>query len=420
MGQYWTDVNVVDSATGQTIAASTSKSVIDGAPLGGAGSDGAAWTLYTRRLPETILRGSWGSIGYQMGQKGILSSSSVNITAADMTFYRQRFPYYASLVDGARQYYGLTPLPLTSGGGVSAAAYNPDVPLSNPEGACMGFLIPGGPQGAMCGYSKERSSTSISGMGYAKIVPDAGYQYHMYTLNSTTFGYGVNSEGLATAGATINTDSNTTNYGNTFTSNYKAGGGRVAPLGMHMLLAMCKTVDEAISFIDNNYAPFEFNDNFFVTDKNGDAVILESIGVFHQLLRYDHSSQVWASGNYSHKNAQGYFDIGSNWGYAANTMLKETYLTKKFAELNWQVSLEDALRIMASQAEPGNINQHLPDNPGVLYSTASILAVSNTGDLWISNGPPNEVETIRYQLDIPEPASLLLLGLAAVMCLRRR
>ena len=48
--------------------------------------------------------------------------------------------------------------------------------------------------------------------------------------------------------------------------------------------------------------------------------------------------------------------------------------------------------------EPGNMNQHTFDNVGLLYSTSSVIAVARTGDLYISNGPPDQVQYVRYRL----------------------
>jgi hypothetical protein len=259
-------------------------------------------------------------------------------------------------------------------------------------------------------------------MGYAKVVADAGYQYHMYTLGNATFGYGVNSEGLATSGATINADQATMTYGQNYTSNWKSSGKFVAPLATHMMLASCKNVEEAIAFIENPLAPFDFEGNMLISDRDGNAAILESVGIYHQIIRYDHSPGIFASGNYPHRRADGMFDIGSGWGWAANTMLREWRLNQILEELGGQVSLADAFRIMAEQSEPGNITQLGFDNPGSLSSTNSYMAVSRTGELWISDGPPNLVEYVRYALDaIPEPGmSAVMVAIAMGLLGRRR
>ena len=117
-----------------------------------------------------------------------------------------------------------------------------DLPAAGP--ACMGVPVRGA-DGPLHLYSKEHGGSSLAGMRYVKVLPDAGYRYHMYTLNRATFGYGVNEAGLSTSGATINCDANTERVGNQETQRRLDRGQATAPMGMHMLLAMCADVDQA-------------------------------------------------------------------------------------------------------------------------------------------------------------------------------
>src|SRR5439155_14394398 len=112
----------------------------------------------------------------------------------------------------------------------------------------------------------ERGSPSLNGLGYVKVIPNKGYPYHMYTLNHWSFGYGINSEGLCTSGASINCDDRTEAAGAKATREWKQSGRTVAPLGTHLMLAMCRNVGEAIAFIENPAAPFEFHGNMLVMD----------------------------------------------------------------------------------------------------------------------------------------------------------
>jgi len=42
--------------------------------------------------------------------------------------------------------------------------------------------------------------------------------------------------------------------------------------------------------------------------------------------------------------------------------------------------------------------QHLYDNVGGLFSNTSFIAVTRTGELWLSHGPPCRVRYYRYTL----------------------
>jgi hypothetical protein len=265
----------------------------------------------------------------------------------------------------------------------------------------MGIVVRG-PDGPLHLYSKERSNSSISGMGYVKVVPDAGYRYHMYTLGNATFGYGVNEAGLSTSGATINCDAETDRIGSETTRQRQTEGKATAPLGMHMLLATCADVEQAVRFITDAEAPLDFTGNMLLADRQGHAAVLESVGTYQQVIRYGREQAVCTMGNYPHRRADGRFEIGEDWGWAANTMLRERLITSFADERHDQVSLRDAFVLMATQSEPGNLCQLSFDNVGTLYSTCSAIAVPQTGDFYVSHGPPNQVEYVRYRLEESE------------------
>ena len=55
----------------------------------------------------------------------------------------------------------------------------------------------------------------------------------------------------------------------------------------------------------------------------------------------------------------------------------------------------------------------------IAMMTNAYMADPRTGDLWISYGPPNQVELLRYFL-IPEPTGMMLLALAGGAGMLRR
>jgi hypothetical protein len=147
-------------------------------------------------------------------------------------------------------------------------------------------------------------------------------------------------------------------------------------------------------------APFEFTGNMLLVDRAGNAAVLESVGIFHQVRRPD-GQGVFAAGNYAHERKDGLFRPGANWGWAANTMLRERFLDRVVAEKKGRVGLRDAFRIIETHAQPGGMCQHVTDNPGLLYSSTSYLAVARTSELYISSGPPCTVHYEHYTL-LPE------------------
>jgi len=384
-GLYYVSLAVLDEA-GKVLASTNSRSVIDGESLEGKGEFGATWKKFTQRLPEVQLKGSWEEMGKQLAEKDLTKPLVGLGSQAELAFYDKTFPYYAKLLRGAAQAKGAS--------GKPTAAGQPD-PEDN-RIACMG-LVMAGPDGPIHLYSKERGGSGNSGMGYVKVVPAEGYSYHMYTLGGWNFGYGVNSAGLATSGATINNDGKTDAAAKAYTKKFKDGGGRVAPIAMHMLLATCKTVDEAVKFIENPQAPLEFDGNLLVSDITGKAVVLNSVGTMHNIVPCD-GKKLFATGNYPLQRQDGLFGIGDSWGWAANTMLREHMAGRFMKARNYAISLEDAFLLMASQWEPGNMDQTTFENVGLLWSTSSVIAVAKTGDLYISNGPPHLVEYVKYTL----------------------
>jgi len=372
------------------------RAVIDGHLITEEGEFPQTWQRYVRRLPEVHLRGSWEEIGQQMARLGLIKQKEDPSHAAErLALYEERFPYYARLLHGAAAELKVEPTKLA---GRRSSRPRPPEPV-----ACMGVLVRG-PDGPLHLYSKERSGSSVSGMGYVKVVPDAGYRFHMYTLGNATFGYGVNEAGLSTSGATINCDAETKQIGEEATRRRRDEGKAMAPLGMHMLLATCADVDQAIRFITDEVAPLEFTGNMLLADREGNAAILESVGTYQQIVRCDPQQPVSTMGNYPHRRDDGRFNIGENWGWTANTMLRERFVKSLARERRDQLRLDDAFMLMATRAEPGGMCQHIFDNVGTLYSTCSSIAVPRTGDLYISDGPPSQVEYVRYRLGDPARA----------------
>jgi hypothetical protein len=386
-GLVWQEIAILDEKGGK-LAVSADRSVIDGE--GRSGEAGAIWKKYSTRLPEVHARGNWQEIGEQLVKSGNPGPFKPRDTAgADaanlLAFYQKQFPFYAEFLKGAARGLQVTPEKLVAVDAGSAGLGE----------ACMGVFF-NGPDGPLNAFSKERSGTSLNGLGYVKVLPDKGYPYHMYTLGNWSFGYGINAAGLCTSGATINCDDRTDAAGVKATREWKQAGKTVAPLGTHLMLATCKNVDEALAFIENPQAPFEFTGNMLLVDRAGNAAVLESVGIFHQIRRP--AGQVFATGNYPHERADGLFRCGPNWGWGANTMLREQFLGRILAERQGQISLKDAFWIMETHAVPSGMCQHIVENPGSLYSSTSYLAVTRTGELHISAGPPCQVRYQRYTL----------------------
>lgn len=386
----------VRGESGQLLAAAHSEAVIDGAKQPGRWAD--AWNAYDQRMPEQVYRGTWREIGAQLAQAGkIRAPKTPNPrSAATVELYRRKFPFYADLLEGAASVLKLSPEQLASSGAPAAAV----------EAACMDVFF-NGPDGPINAFSKERHDAKMNGLGYIKMLPTEGYSYHMYYMPPGTWehGYGVNSAGLSTSGATRNADKATEAEGEQHTKEWKESGRPVAPIPMHMLLSRCRTVDEALAMIDDPEAPIWLDGNVLIVDRDGNAARVESAGLLRQVHRYgksapsahDPKDAYFVAGNYTHDAPDGRFKAGG-WSYTTNTMLREQFLCKVAPGRMGQLSLQDVMGLMETHAA-GGMCQHIYENRARLYTSASFLAVSRTGDLWLSQGPPCQVQYVRYTLD---------------------
>jgi len=374
-------------AGGVKLADAEGHSAIDGAPAGRP----QVWEMYTARMPEEHYRGSWREIGEQMAANGkrIGGASHVEVrrrnagvSDADLSFYAKRFPFYTEMLAGASKVSGIRPAEM-----VLANRALED------RAACMDVAF-FGPDGPINAFSKERSNEGFKGLGYVQVLPARGYAFHLY------MNYGVNSEGLSTSGATLNEDPRTTAIGHQAVAEWKQSGRRVMPpsVSLWMLLAMCRNVDEALAMIQDPEAPLEFTGNLLLLDRGGNAARVESVGIDRQVFRRKPGeSGFFVAGNYPHRRADGLFAIGPKWGWAANTMLRERFLEQFAGSRADRLSLRDVISLMQTH-EAGGMCQHIHDNPGELYTSCSFIAVTRTGDLWLSQGPPCQVQYVRHTL----------------------
>lgn len=371
---------------GETLATASARTVVDGEGL--SGELGTVWSTYVRKIPASVYKGTWSEIGAQLAKAGRLKPRGADARAgARRAFYEKQFPFYAELVKGAAGALGVPPEQLVHAGDDRSASAPP---------ACMDIFF-NGPDGPVNAFSKERSGGGMGGLAYMKVVPDRGYAYHVYECGSWQNGYGVNSEGLSTSGASINCDGGTTTVGRKALQDWKASGKHTAPLGSHMMLATCKNVEEAIAFIENPAAPFEFEGNMLLVDRAGNAARLESVGIHRQIHRYDAKrDRFFVAGNYPHEGRDGLFKIGPDWGWAANTMMRERLIEELLGPKSG-VSLRDVFTIMESHAA-GGMCQHIVENVGRLFSNNHFIAVCRTSDLWLSQGPPCRSRYYRFTL----------------------
>ena len=79
-------------------------------------------------------------------------------------------------------------------------------------------------------------------------------------------------------------------------------------------------------------------------------------------------------------------------------MLREAFLRDYAGPRQGHLSLPDVISLMQSH-EAGGMCQHHQDNPGQLYTSCSFLAVTRTGELWLSEGPPCVTGYVRHTLD---------------------
>ncbi len=371
---------VADLATGAVVATGQASAVIDG--------EGPVWEAYQRKIPSAVYRGSWAEIGAQLARAGRLKPRAPDSKAAERrSFYEKHFPIYAEIIKGAAQATNGKPEDF-------AHARRPEAEIRE---ACMDVFL-NGPDGPINAFSKERSGTGMGGLAYMKVVPDKGYAYHVYECGTWQNGYGVNSEGLSTSGASINCDGPTTSAGHKATAEWRAAGRMTVPLGSHLMLATCRDVEEAVRFIESPLAPFEFEGNMLLVDRAGNAARMESVGIRRQIHRYDpKKDRIFAAGNYPHEDGSGLFKVGPDWGWAANTMMRERLLEELAGARQGRISLREAFSLMESHGV-GGMCQHVHDNPGRLHTSNSFLAVCRTGDLWLSHGPPCRVRYTRFTL----------------------
>ncbi len=351
---------------------------------------GAAWDLYTRRMPEEVFRGTWEQIGEQLAGSivtiGAPTTPRIAKRAAAnqdaLMHYDRHFPYYASILRGAARILHADPELLA---------------VSEPTAdsvACMDIAILG-PDGPINAYSKERGETDLKGLGYQKVLPAHGYSFHTY------MSWGVNSAGLSTSAATLNEDAATKREGNRQKEAWLASGKAVIPaaIAKWLILAMASNVDEAIELIENSDVPFDLTANILLLDRAGNAARVSSAGLIRHIQRAKAPArEFFAVGNYPHARADGLFAIGDLWGWAANTMIREEALSRSFGNKVGRMSLDDVFTMMQSHG-PGGMCQHKFDNPGLLYSSSSSIAVTQNSDLWLAHGPPCQVEYVRYRLD---------------------
>jgi hypothetical protein len=78
-------------------------------------------------------------------------------------------------------------------------------------------------------------------------------------------------------------------------------------------------------------------------------------------------------------------------------MLRERFLDNFAGERADRLSLPEVVTLMQSH-EAGGMCQHIYDNPGHLYTSCSFIAVTRTSELWLSQGPPCQVQYVRHTL----------------------
>ena len=379
-------VRVTVTEGGQPLGGAESRSVIDGT------AGDAVWRTYSGRMPEEYYRGTWTEIGAQLARDHhrLIGSNTIEIRVGDasapengLRFYRKHFPYYAELLTGMAPVVGAAPTRLF---------------LSERAGgdrmACMDVACYG-PDGPINAFSKERGSTSFKGLGYLQVHPAQGYPFHIYMH------CGINAAGLSISSATLNEDEHTDAVELKALDQWKLAGKQTLPpiVGVWMLLAMCRNVDEAIAMIDSTEAPLELEgSNMLLLDRSGAAARVESVGIEHRVYRRPATETgFFIAGNYPHEGADGLFKLGENWGWAANTQLREQFLRDYAGARQGHLSLPEVVSLMQTH-EAGGMCQHIYDNAGQLYTTCSFIAVTRTGDLWLSEGPPSEIQYIRHSL----------------------
>lgn len=381
-----TRVRVKVLEDGRLVSEAAAGILVDGA------ADSPIWRTYSRRMPEENYRGSWAEIGEQLvrSRDRLHGSNSVEITVGkaggpdnNLAYFRRHRPYYADLLAGIARAESASP----------ERIFVTERTEPSSDAACMDVAFYG-PDGPINAFSKERGGPSFAGLGYVKVVPSAGYRFHVYMH------YGINSEGLSISGASLNEDAATTARGeHQVAERLQSGRPGLAPrIGIWMLLASCRTVPEALAFMQDPAAPILMGpSNMLLLDREGRAACVESCGdEYHVYRQGGPGPGFYVSGNYPHP-VDGRFQLGPALGWAENTHLREAFLNDYAGARQGRLGLRDVLTLMQSH-EAGGMCQHHEDNPGQLYTSCSFIAVTRTGDLWLSEGPPCETAYVRHTL----------------------
>ena len=215
--------------------------------------------------------------------------------------YRRHLPYYADFLTGIAR----------------AKAAAPEriflTPKDEPASAeaCMDVAFYG-PDGPINAFSKERGGAGFGGLGYVKVVPATGYRFHIYMH------YGINSEGFSISGATLNEDAATAAWGERRSrSGIRSGRPALPPrVGIWMLLASCRTVDEALAMMRDPAAPILMGCcDMLLLDRSGRAACVESAGFhYHVYRRGGAGAGFYVSGNSPHELPDGRFKLGPRLG----------------------------------------------------------------------------------------------------------
>ena len=375
---------VVKDTAGRTITTATAETLVLGDSIP---ASNAARRFHERKLPEQLFKGTWEEIG-RRAISGQPAAAATDEMRRRLAFYEKHFPIYVRMLKGAAAALKVAPERL--------AGLPPTVEA--PSGtACMNVFF-NGPDGPINAYSKERRGVGYGGLKYAKVLPDTGHRFHAYSPGGPLVSWGVNSEGLSMTAASLCPDDKTSRMLDKQLAEWRAGGGSTAPMWPWMVLATCANVDEAIALITNPKAPVAGEVNVMLVDRAGNAAKVQGWGIRHHVTRCDDKGEgFFVVGNYPSEQPDGLFKIG-NWGYAANTMMRERFIRSVAGDLRGSIRLKDAFWIMETHAA-GGMCQHLYDNVGGLFSNTSFIAVPRTGDLWLSHGPPCRARYIRYTLE---------------------
>ncbi len=125
---------------------------------------------------------------------------------------------------------------------------------------------------------------------------------------------------------------------------------------------------------------------------------MESVGILRRVFRRRAGEGgFFCAGNYPHPRSDRLFQLGANWGQAANTHLRERFLETHARPLQGRLDIPGAISLMQTH-EAGGMCQHHHDNPGQLHTVCSSIAVTRTGELFLSHGAPCQVGYVRYRL----------------------